>query len=176
METLETIYNDKSVMSYVRSKIDEVSSKITNVWKLEESIFKQLECYYCKCDKRSIKRIKYLIDREIVQALKRYTTEKVVMFSELTIVDDFGESIDYEPTDVLANVSETVLKDFSLNEKISGLASTDCERFVLQAWINGFTDKAIAAELALLDGSNPNSKRIWVQRFKTRCRKKLLAA
>lgn len=175
METLTIIYRDKSVMRYLREKVDQVSYAITYVDKLEKNIFEQLVSYYEANQKRSIKRIKYLIDREIVQALKRYSTEKIVVFSDMTSTDDFGESSFEEPEDMLARVSETVIDNISLKEKISGLASTDSERFVLNAWIEGLSDKAIAAELALHFGGKASSKRIWVQRFRTKCQRKLVA-
>lgn len=178
METLEFIYRDKRVVAYIRKRVDEVSHIITNVDKLEESIYKQLVAYYKIKPIRSIKRVHYLIDREIGVARKRYRLQQAVAFSELEVKKDFGESQGFEPQDILANVEEAVMKIIetsSINKKIAGLASDELEKFTLNAWANGLTDTEISRTLASQFGGKFDKHRKSVQRFRAKCQRKLLA-
>lgn len=175
MEVLTIIYRDRSVLRYVHEKVEEVSHLITNVEALEGSIYSQLVKYYKTTSMRSIKRIKFLIDREIALARKRYGIQDVTMFSDLSVINDFGESLEFEPEDLLAQVSETVIENISLNEEIARLAADDRERFTLNAWANGLSDTQVSETLARQFGGKCESHRKFVQRFKAKCRSKLTA-
>lgn len=176
MDKLKIIYQESWLVQYVYKKVDEVSHLITNTEKLEDNIYQELKSYYRSREKRSIKRIKYIVDREISQAKKRYGKQNTIVFSDLAVANDYGESeLDFEPVDALAGVEDTAINKFSLIEKVTALASSDRELFVLKAWSNGFSDSEISTALASRFGGNPNSLRVFVNRFKVRCRTQLSA-
>lgn len=176
MDKLKIIYQETWIVQYVHRKVDEVSHLITNTEKLEDNIYKELKSYFRSREKRSIKRIRYIVDREISQAKKRYGKQNTIVFSDLAVANDNGESeLDFEPVDALAGVEDTAINKFSLMEKVTALASSDRELFVLKAWSNGFSDSEISSALASRFGGNPNSLRVFVNRFKVRCRTQLSA-
>lgn len=175
MDVLTIIYRDKSVLRYVHDKVEEVSHLITNIEALESSIYSQLVKYYKTTSTRSIKRIKFLIDREIALARKRYGIQDVTMFSDLSVINDFGESLEFEPADLLAQGSETVLENISLKEKIACLAADDRELVTLNAWAYGYNDSQVSETLARHFGGKSESHRKFVQRFKVKCQRKLTA-
>ena len=176
MNILEVIYTDTKVLNYIRNRIAEVEHEITYIDKLEHRIFTQLSRYYNKRQKRSFKCIRYLVDREIKYVKSDYRLQKSISFMSILPRDDYGEQQEFEPIDVLADVEDTALRNIkssSIRKKITGLASSDSELFVLNAWSQGLNDLQISKELAFRFGGNPKSLRIWVQRFRTRCQRKL---
>ncbi|WP_427110882.1 hypothetical protein [Lysinibacillus xylanilyticus] len=175
MKTISIIYEDRSVIKYIRRRIDEVNYLITNTQRLESRIFKELECYYESTENRSIKRIRYIIDRAVVLAKKQYGIQKTVVFSDLNNEYGFGESLEFEPEDLLARGGETALENISLNEKIARLASDDRELVTLNAWANGFNDTQVSETLASRFGGKCDSHRKFVQRFRAKCQRKLTA-
>lgn len=176
MDKLKIVYQDDWVVRYVQKSVDEVSHFITNTEKLEESIYKQLGSYFHSKEKRSIKRIRQLVDREISQARKRYGKQNTILFSDLAITKDNDDSeLEFEPVDALAGVENTALNKFSLMEKVTALASSDHELYVLNAWSHGDSDSEISLALASRFGGNPKSLRVFVNRFKLRCRAQLSA-
>lgn len=174
MREIKIVYENKRALSYLRKRVEDVSSAITNTEKLEASIFAQLTDYLAT-GSSNFRRIKYLVDREIKRALNQYRTEKVVLISTLSSSDDFGESSEFDPQDVLANVEDAVVQKSSLHEKIAGLASDDREFFTLKAWSNGSNDAEISRSLADHFGGNSNSHRRFIQRFREKCQRKLVA-
>lgn len=174
MDNLIIVYENASVMSYLRKKVDDVSSIITDVDKLETRIYAQLADYFSR-GKISYKRAQRLIDREVSQALKQFGTQKAIAFSELSKGNDFGESVEFEPEDLLAQGGETAVENISLNEKIARLATDDREMVTLNAWANGLNDKQVSTTLASRFGGNSESHRKFVQRFKAKCQRKLSA-
>jgi len=176
LDKLILIYQDDWVVRYVQRKVDEVSHEISNTEKLENAIYKQLERYFGSQPKRSIKRIRHLVDREISQARKRYGKQNTILFSDLAVANDSGETeLEFEPKDALASVEETALNNSSFTEKVTALASSDRELYVLKAWAHGATDSEISLALASVFGGNPKSLRVFVNRFKSRCRAQLSA-
>lgn len=178
METLEIIYNDSKVINYLRRKVDDVSSLITNVEKLEQRIYNQLVKYYEFKTKRSFARIRYLIDREIDFVKKEYRLQESTVFSSLAITNDFGESQEFEPHDILANVEDAAILSVeraSIRKKIAGLASNDFENFTLNAWATGMSDSEISRTLASRFGGKFDTYRKNVQRFRAVCQRKLAA-
>lgn len=173
MKTILIIYEDRSVMSYIRRRIEEVNCLITNTQRLEGRIFKELESYYESTENRSIKRIKYIVNRAIVLAKKQYGTQRTAIFSDLTNEDGFGESLEFEPEDLLAQGGETALQNISLNEEIARLATGDRELVTLNAWSNGFNDTQVSMTLASHFGGNKESHRKFVRRFKVKCQERL---
>lgn len=174
MNHLTIVYENKKALKYLRERVDGISWKVTNTEKLEVSIIKQLASYLL-LGNSNFTTIKYRVDREIKKALKQYRTEQVVLFSTLAHPDDYGESSEFEPQDVLANVEDAVIQKSSLHEKIIGLASDDREFFTLNAWSNGDNDAEISRSLADLFGGNSNSHRRFIQRFREKCQRKLIA-
>lgn len=176
MDNLKIVYEDIGIMRYVRKKVDEVSHIITNIEKLEFRIYEQLESYLQHRKTPSRKRIMYLVDREIDFVKRMCRVEKSVQFSCITSVNDFGESVEFEPEDLLAQVSETAIQNISLKEMIARLATDDRELTTLNAWANGLNDMQISETLASLFGGKSNSHRRFIQRFKAKCQRKILVS
>lgn len=174
MNNITIVYEKPWVLGYVRQKVDEISHIITDIDKLETRIYKQLSDYFAR-GKSSYMRVQKLVNREIDLALKQFGTQNIVVFSDLSKRNDFGESMEFEPEDLLAQVSETVLENISLNEEIARLAADDRERFTLNAWANGLSDTQVSETLARHFGGKCESHRKFVQRFKAKCRSKLTA-
>lgn len=174
MNNITIVYQKPWVLGYVRRKVDEISHIITDIDKLETRIYKQLSDYFTR-GKTSYKRVQYLVNREVDLALKQFGTQNIIVFSDLSKRNDFGESMEFEPEDLLAQVSETVLENISLNEEIARLAADDRERFTLNAWANGLSDTQVSETLARHFGGKCESHRKFVQRFKAKCRSKLTA-
>lgn len=171
MKGMVQIYCDDWVLRYARKKIDEVSHKITNTYLLEDLIFKELADYYSSYEKRSIKRIRYIVDRRITQALERNRLQNTMSYSDLAVTNDFGESLEYEPTDEVTDVEENVERN-ALQRKIARLASDDFERYVLTAWSRGERSIDIAKDLAVHGNHDVAYFKLKVARFKTRCKKR----
>lgn len=172
MENLILVYKHKEALRYIRENVDRVSHVITNIEKLEKEIFYQVSKYLA-LGKKSISQIRWIVNREISSALKKFGKQDKINFSNILEENDFGESLEFEPEDVLANVEEPILEKSSIRERIRSLAATDSEEFVLNAWIDEKSDSEIARELALRFGGNSRSLRIWVQRFRTKCQERL---
>lgn len=173
MESMTIVYRDKAVMNYLRRKVDEVAHIITDTDKLESRIYSQLADYFSR-ESVSFRRAQRLINREIDLAFKQFGLQRVVMFSGLSVSTDFGESIEFEPEDVLAH-GKRVIESITFNEKIARLATDDRERITLNAWANGFNDMEVSKTLASHFGGNSESHRKFVQRFKAKCQRKLTA-
>lgn len=177
MEELEIVYRNSKIMEYLRAKVEEVSWLITNTDKLENKIYRQVGNYLInKGNNRiSFSRVRYLVDREIGSAREEHRLQNVVMYSDLAITDDFGESLMYEPPDIKTEVYGIVENRESnnlINGKIAGLASDDFEKFVLTAWSRGERDTDIARDLAVLKGRDISYFKLKVARFKKRCKSK----
>ncbi|MGY3188756.1 hypothetical protein [Lysinibacillus sp. TE18511] len=173
MEDLAIIYRDKAILQYTRDKISEVSSIITNTALLEHNIFSQLMKYYSARKTHSIRRSKLLVDREIAKAKKEYGCQQATIFSNMSVTNDFGESLEFEPEDLLARGGETAVQNISLNEEIARLATDDRELATLNAWANGFNDTQVSTTLASHFGGNKESHRKFVRRFKVKCQERL---
>jgi len=174
LKLLEKVYNEAQIIQYVEQQVGKVAHLITNTEKLEQSIYGQLRSYYSS-GKPCISWARRLVDREIKTAKQRYGKQDVIMFSDLAVAKEGDVELEFEPESALAGVEETAIKNFSLNEMIAALASDDRERFVLKAWTHGYNDSEISLALASQFGGNPKSLRVFVSRFKVRCRTRLNA-
>lgn len=177
MEELEVVYRDSRILTYLRKKVDEVSWLVTNIEKLERKIYLQIYKYLSnKGEGRiSFARIRYLVDREIGSAKEEHRLQNVIMYSDLAITDDFGESLMYEPPDERTEVYgivESRESIHSLNGKIAGLASDDFEKIVLTAWSHGERDIDIAKDLAARFNRDISYFKLKVARLKKRCKDK----
>lgn len=116
-----------------------------------------------------------IITKEISQAYKERRKEHEVISIHNLLHNDFGESLEFEPVDALASVEEPMIEKSSVKERIRSLGATDSEKFILNAWIEDKdrSDVDIARELALHFGGNSRSLRIFVQRFRKKCRERL---
>lgn len=163
-------YRNKWIADEVYKYSAKISSKVTDTSIVENRIMQAVGKYLTE-DVTRIKNRAYIlkmIQREAYAALKRNRNEHAVHFADIGYEDDTGEIIEYEPTDVLANVES----DFSAKETITLLAKDDRKRsLILNAWANGFTnDKALSETLASFFGGQARSHRIYIQRFRIECR------
>jgi len=154
-----------------------VSHVITNIEKLEFSIYKSIGEYIVFQNERNIsfRRVKLLTEKKIAEAYKKYRIQKTTSYSDLAITNNFGELLEYEPEDEVTDVGQDVLErtiESSLKGKIARLASDDFEEFVLQSWMLGDSDIEIARELALRKGGKVPSLVVKISRFRERCKKR----
>lgn len=94
----------------------------------------------------------------------------------LAKVDNEGNVMPFENTDVLANVvEETVIENDSLKEKIALLAQDEpINLAILNEWIDGNdNDLELSRTLARYFNGNQESYRKYIQRFRIKCRKLL---
>jgi len=174
MQDITVVYKHKDALEYLRTCVNQVTHLVVNTEKLEARIFKQL-ADYLSTGKKSFARIRHIVNRDVDLALKQFRKEKACTFNRLSSENDFGESLEFEPQDILANVEDAVIEKSSINEKIAGLASDDRELFTLNAWIDGKDDVTIAKALASLYGGKSEGHRTFIKRFRTRCQRKLTA-
>lgn len=177
MKDIEIVYKHNDALNYLRDCVEQVTHLVTDTEKLEERIFKQLASYL-KTGKKSFARIRHIVNREIHLALRQFRKERTIILSAVRvttfyIMNDFGESYEFEPQDVLANVEDAVIEKSSIKEKIAGLASDDRERFTLNAWIDGVDDTTIAKALASRYGGKTEGHRTFIKRFRAKCQRKL---
>lgn len=177
MDKLILVYQNPAVIKEVRRQVDGVSSVIIDIEKLEEQIYYQLASYFNECENRSFLRIRKIIGREIKNAKLRNRKQNVISFSDLS-QKDFGESgeREYEPVDVLADVSKTVVSKLTVTEikkALSSLATTERDTIILNELCEGYKDTQIAKTLASLFGGKLNTHRQYVIRFRTKCKDKL---
>lgn len=170
---MNIVYKERWLVDFVNTQV--ARTRVTNQSLLESRIHKQLEKYLLKFQDahRHRNKLRQIVNDEIASSVKLYKLERTESFSGTCVVNDFGESLEFEPEDVLANVEEPMLEKSSISERIRSLAATDSEEFVLNAWIDEKSDSEIARELALRFGGNSRSLRIWVQRFRTKCQERL---
>ena len=178
MENLILVYRDTATLKEVRRAVDKVSSLIVNTEKLESRIFTQLASYFGECENRSFTRIRRIISREIALAKNQFRKQNVISFSDLAITSDFGgsEEREYEPEDVLANVSEAVISKISLKDikkELGSLATTERDAIILDGLSEGYGETQIAKTLAGLLGGKESSHRQQVRRFRMKCQGKL---
>lgn len=166
MDNLIELYSNRRSLDFIREEIDKVSHIITDTEKLEKRIYDQLEKA-----RYTFSQLRRIVGREIDLAKKQFRNERTISFSKLAVTNDFGESLDYEPKDVLANVSETVVKNIWQIEKIGSLAATDRDKFTLSAWMDGYNDLEISSMLAHRFGGIAESHRKSIQRLRAKCRK-----
>lgn len=175
---------DNQIISYQHSWIldevykasDRLQSRITNTVAFEARLMNKIGKYITQ-DQRNIKNKRYIIlmiHREIADALIRRTRkEYAIKFSEVSFNDEEGQSIEYEPVDVLANVEHGL----EIKETITLLAKDDRRRnLILNAWANGNTnDTELSDTLASVLGGQPRTHCKFIQRFRIECRGVLTA-
>lgn len=94
-------------------------------------------------------------------------------FDDLAVVRSDGEIIEYQVEDVLANVEEKVFgtaDDAYIEKAIDLLAKDDREAHALKGWALGKLNTEIAEELAFLFNSKVSVQKVWLTRFKTKCK------
>lgn len=166
MDNLIFLYSNRRALDYIRMEVDRVAHIITDTEKLEHRIYEQF-----RKKRYNFSQFRRIVDREIKLAKEQFRNERSTIFSQFNVTNDFGESVDYEPKDVLANVGETVVKNIWRIEKIGSLAATDRDKFTLSAWMDGYNDSEISMMLAHRFGGKAESHRKSVQRLKRDCRK-----
>lgn len=122
----------------------------------------------------SFRAIQRIIRQEIHAAFfEKKKEHDAYVFSSMLVTNDYGESVEFEPKDLLAQGGETVLKNISLNEKIARLATDDRELVTLSSWAKGLNDSQVSETLARHFGGKSESHRKFVRRFKVRCQERL---
>lgn len=170
---LEPIYQHSEVLNYIRWKVETVRHIFTNTDILERRILNRLKVFYESGNKPSFYTAKKRIDFVVGGSLEKQTNDRSVTFSRLSVLNDLGELVEFDPLDVLADVEKTVVSAVYIKEEIARLAAGDFEAFTLNAWANGFNDSEISRTLAGRNGGKPESYRKAIQRFKARCQRQV---
>lgn len=176
MERQVVVYEIPWIIEMIHRKVSEVSHLIIRTDKLEQQIVKKVGGYLLS-QKGSSSHRKYimkLIMREISLAKERYAIQHSDFFSDVSYTDEEGQSLDFEPEDVLANVEVTRLVT---EETITLLAQGDRrDHFILNAWTQGyFDDTELSRILADVFPGRATGHRSRIKRFRNECRAKLTA-
>lgn len=173
------IQEHPNVYQKVVYEIDKYDQLINCSKRLELKIVRRLDKYIgTSIEKAKHNYVIYkIITSEISQAFKEKKKEHhSILFSTLAI-DDFGESVEYNPEDTYtARVDSKVIGLDEALKKTVLLAKDDLELFTLNAWYQGYNDSEIAKVLAHRFNKNASSCRIRIQRFREKCQSKLSLA
>src|SRR5690625_4541972 len=162
------VYENRWIIEEIYSVTDRIRNKVTDTTLFEERVINRISEYLHKkeANKKNSRYIIRMINEVARSVVNRNKNEHAQTFSELTTVDCDGESIEFEPIDVLANVESDVIA----KEMAALLAQDDRRKTVVEAWTDGNTNtKSISRTLARTFGGNVESHRKFVQRFRNEC-------
>ena len=178
MDNLILVYQDTSVLKEIQKEVDKVSSFIVNTEKLEFRIYEQLASYFGEFEHRSFARIRKIITREIQLAKKQFRKQHTVLFSDLVSqsnsIDSDGS--EYDPPDVLVDVSENVISKVAvadIKKELGSLVATEKDVIILNELYEGYGETQIAKTLVGRLGGKENTRRQQVRRFRMKCQSKL---
>lgn len=175
MNKMVLVYEQDWLISRIYEVSDRIRNKITYQTDFEERCI-EIVGNYLSLDKSNCKNKRYidsLINKVASDSInKRYKKEHYDVFSNF-INDDTSEDeeINLDPPDVLANVEAEIEQ----KEVTAVLANGDHKKsLILDCWTIGNTNgKSIARMLAHTFGGNAESHRKSINRFRTKCSKKL---
>lgn len=158
------------IIQELQRAVDKVSHRVTNTERIERRALTRIGSYLLTGEDTHLNRkhITRLIYQETASALKYSRKEQTVHFADISYEDDYGEIIEFDPVDVLANVES----EFFTKETVALLAKNDGRRkMILNAWANGFTnDRALSETLAGFFGGQARGHCSYIQRFRIECR------
>lgn len=175
MSTTTTLYESHpELILFIFRECEKV--ELANTEKLENRVIKELERFIEKFPhhSRNYTVLRTRVRNHISSSRKRFKSEDSVVFSGITLNNEDGEEKEFDPVDVLANVESEVTKEMTVDL----LAQADRrKRLILSEWANGNTvDTDISNVLANVLGGKASGHRIYIQRFRTDCKKTLLAS
>lgn len=170
------VYEIPWLIEKIYEESDKLISEITYTNKFEERCIQSIG-EYLALDERNKYNKTYLlklINRKVKEFKDNYMKEEAHTFSELSVIDESGEEIPFDPIDVLADVESEVIA----KETTALLAQDDRrKKVIVECWTNGNRNASeISRELAYSFGGNPETHRKFVQRFQKLCRNELSTA
>ena len=129
---------------------------------------------------RLFSRVVHVIKKEKYDFLarrKRKITD-IVSIDKPQYIDEDGNEVNFEVQDVLADVENGLFEKEFVNEKAALLAKGDSRKLaILKGWLDGeFNDLEHARVLAHSLGTNVETQRKAIQRFRNECKKRLATA
>lgn len=179
MENLVKVYERQWIVDHIYSESDRVRNKVTNIDSMEREIFRRVSRHiedYLQSNE-DIYAHSRIIRKKIGEVIKKHSDDRrnqyYEVFTQYETIDEDGETLEFEPVDVLANVESEVIK----KETASMLAQGDRRNeIIVENWLLGNTNgKNISHSLARTLGGKPESHRKYIQRFRQSCTSKIEA-
>lgn len=169
-------YKYRWIIQELQRAVNRVSSQVSDTARIERRALQRVGEYLATHEEafRNKKHITRLIYQETAFAINHSRRELAVSFEEITFEDKDGQTVEYEPLDVLANVASGNLE---IKETITLLAKDDRRKeFVLNAWANGYKDDTeISHILADVFTGQATGHLSFIKRFRKVCRTELTA-
>lgn len=176
---------------YVEQKVEEIWRDVEDYGAFINECDRQISKGIFEYDRHKCSPEKFFkdkIDREAGWFRKRWLKKRrgytITPISSLRTRDDDGEEREFEVSNALSGVDDDLEKWYlekesirEIKKKIAPLARGDEKKLetVLNGWLVGMTDSEIARVLAHQTGKPAESNRKFIQRFKNRCRRALMA-
>lgn len=174
LENSLIVYENSWIINRIYEVSDAIRHRVVDQVKFEERCIERVGRYLNKSPGR-INNKKY-IERMIWEVAKisigLFKKDETTLMSEMITENDNGEDVEFEPTDVLADVESEVMA-----KEITALLAQDGRRkVILEAWSLGNTNgKSISRTLACIFGGKTETHRKFIQRFEEECQKRLSA-
>lgn len=143
----------------------------------EQECYRQIEYAINKFDENKIDSFYNLVISSIRRLRNKYINKKHRIAANISLVALAGgddDETEYQVVDECANVENEVCTKLTLKEKITLLAEGDAKKkTILSAWLMGYNDTEISEILANLMGGKSSTHRVYISRFKNKCRKQL---
>lgn len=165
----------KDVVQLVEQSSTRMAQKVKDVTSFEHTCYVNIGKEMARRKVVSVKAMSlHYIKRAEARHIKKGKHIPNSFMDDLKTRNKEGQTVEYEPVDVLANVESAL----ETKETITLLAKDDRRRkMILTEWMYGNTDETnISRILADTLGGNARSHCKFVQRFKIECRSALNAA
>ena len=167
------------VIKLVNEASERIWHKVSDVTSFEHTCYRNIGIALVKEKVKSVGGIATrIITRAEAWHVKNRGCEQIQSLESLAGLDDEGKDKPFEIIDVLADVERYVIGDIRHKEIASFLAEgDDLKAEILNAWTDGYTnDTELSRVLANSFDMKSTGIRREIQRFKTACKKRLLAA
>ena len=165
------VYENRWIIEKIYEVSDRIHGQLVDPTLFEERSIKRVGEYLAQSESNRNNRryIVRLINEVASAAIERNKNEHADTFTSLTTKNEKGETIEYTPEDVLANVESEVLA----KEMATLLAQGNLrKKIILGNWITGNDNVSdIARLMAQTIGGSVETHRKYIHRFQKECRK-----
>src|SRR5690625_1477740 len=172
----KVVYEMEWLIERIYWESDKLLSYVSNTERFESRCINGLAEYLTagEGNYKNKKQLIRIINRYVKEAKEKYRKEEAELFTTLLKHDEDGEGLEFEPTDVLADVEAEIIT----KETAALLAQGDRrKKLVIGSWKLGKGNNSeISRLLAQSVGGNSESHRKFIQRFRTECREMLADA
>lgn len=176
---IEEAMKFSEVIRLVSEASERIWHKVRDVTSFEHTCYRNIGKALATQDVRSVGGIATrVIARAEAWHVKNRGCEVIYSIESLAGLDEYGEDEPFEIPDVLADVEREVLSNIRHKEIATFLAEgDDLQAAILNAWTNGFeNDTELSRVLANSFGKKSSGIRIKIQRFRSKCKKRLKVA